>query len=429
MRKRIFLAGLVIASLSASFFSCDNNELVEKTAEPDITTNTITVKGVSDESGLRSSNETDSIMAFMDENIVSYNTATRELKFTGFDPTETFSYLSRLVFQMDNEDLFTATVVYPTCSSIIDDLVLQGEYDDDGSFRYFFRDAYPEWASSSETAMANEAARAEGWNRFIERLRETDRLIEDDVPPTPEPGEVQTIEYITENEWKYLTPNTLTVITSNVEMKNYITGDSIMPAIDFSHYILLVARINLTNTIDEISSKLIYNPEGYYTYSMQVTGGMGQTPESRTIAVLAPRVEYPHLTYFDLSITHLELERFNAYQWNPESMESNTLYVVRNDEEMKPYMADDDFLSSAAIDFNQHTLLLTKVVTNNGIHQIAYGLYMDDNGDYIYNMIVRQNETDVIGTEIVAVLAPKIEEDKNVRLDFSWAVEWEAHFN
>lgn len=114
----------------------------------------------------------------------------------------------------------------------------------------------------------------------------------------------------------------------------------------------------------------------------------------------------------------IELLRFtqNA-KWFFVELEPNTLNVVRNEDELKALITGASYVASG-IDFERYTLLLVRVCTSNGIHEIFYALQGADNG-YAYTMKVLMNDADVIGDEICAALAPIIDPNESVSFDFT----------
>ena len=114
---------------------------------------------------------------FADGNIEWFNPTTREIRFRDLEPAKAFVPYREIVFRLDDETLFAAaTIVSDVNSQIYYDLVLY--LSDPVEPRCYLNDAYPLWAADSDEARANAEARAEGWNKFIEQLRQDGRLQE-----------------------------------------------------------------------------------------------------------------------------------------------------------------------------------------------------------------------------------------------------------
>lgn len=114
---------------------------------------------------------------FTDEQIAWFNPVTREIRFRDIEPAQTFPRYRSILFRLDDQTLFTAaTIVGDLNSQVYYDLVLY--YSDPVEPRYYLHDAYPAWAADTEQARANADVRAEGWNSFLEHLRQDGRLQE-----------------------------------------------------------------------------------------------------------------------------------------------------------------------------------------------------------------------------------------------------------
>ena len=110
-------------------------------------------------------------------NIEWFNPTTREIRFRDLEPAKAFVPYREIVFRLDDETLFAAaTIVSDVNSQIYYDLVLY--LSDPVEPRCYLNDAYPLWAADSDEARANAEARAEGWNKFLEHLRQDGRLQE-----------------------------------------------------------------------------------------------------------------------------------------------------------------------------------------------------------------------------------------------------------
>ena len=116
-------------------------------------------------------------IVFADGNIEWFNPTTREIRFRDLEPAKAFVPYREIVFRLDDETLFAAaTIVSDVNSQIYYDLVLY--LSDPVEPRCYLNDAYPLWPADSDEARANAEARAEGWNKFIEQLRQDGRLQE-----------------------------------------------------------------------------------------------------------------------------------------------------------------------------------------------------------------------------------------------------------
>jgi hypothetical protein len=116
-------------------------------------------------------------IVFADGNIEWFNPTTREIRFRDLEPAKAFVPYREIVFRLDDETLFAAaTIVSDVNSQIYYDLVLY--LSDPVEPRCYLNDAYPFWAADSDEARANAEARAEGWNKFLEHLRQDGRLQE-----------------------------------------------------------------------------------------------------------------------------------------------------------------------------------------------------------------------------------------------------------
>lgn len=108
----------------------------------------------------------------------------------------------------------------------------------------------------------------------------------------------------------------------------------------------------------------------------------------------------PDINMGDIELTELP----QLYPDDVRNLAVNTLYIFRSEEEMRQVLAQKSY---TGIDFTKNTLLLVRMTAANGIVCLGYGL-TGDAGGYSYSVTAFTNDTEMIGDETVAVLAPAI---------------------
>lgn len=103
------------------------------------------------------------------------------------------------------------------------------------------------------------------------------------------------------------------------------------------------------------------------------------------------------------------------WRWKS-SIERNTLYVIRSEEELRRLVTDRTYTPSE-IDFGAHSLLLVCIGTNNGIHSIDYGLKGAPDS-YAFSLTARLTETFECPTVLFAALTPVFSPDATVSFAF-----------
>lgn len=112
------------------------------------------------------------VIVFTDLDIVSFNPTTREIKFKESAQINNIPIYSEIVIKSYAETLFTITAyINPVVSIAYDDLVLF--HDVNG--KYYLNDNYPDYWNPEETKK-NADKRSEGWNKFLEILKDQGRI-------------------------------------------------------------------------------------------------------------------------------------------------------------------------------------------------------------------------------------------------------------
>lgn len=256
----------------------------------------------------------DERVIFGGNDIRSFNSVTREIVFEGAEPAEDIVSYRAIAFELDGETLFTAvTAVMPTSSRLICDLVLYVERAE--GYRYFLNDGYPAWAGQTEEGLANAAARAGGWNRFLQYLRNENKLIEDpgagDGPcepaaPGADIGDTELTVFAPADTWEWvdMEPNRLSVVRSEDELKALVTEESYSPsAIDFGRNTMLLVRVFAPYGLYRLFYGLSGTEAGY-DYYVRVEMNEACVITDEIFAVLAPAIPETAEVSFNIEITH-----------------------------------------------------------------------------------------------------------------------------
>lgn len=154
--KKLY-ALLITMIVPLMIFSCD-------------TTPIDTVNGIKCKAIYRNdSTMTDSLL-FDESQLISYDTASHEIRIKKLPTLNEFQRFSHFVFYMGNDSLFTAETVFDYMSSTRSNLVLRYS-----AGKIFLESSYPTNLSNSMT-IANEQKRAPAMYIFVERLKKTGKL-------------------------------------------------------------------------------------------------------------------------------------------------------------------------------------------------------------------------------------------------------------
>ncbi len=259
-------------------------------------------------------------IAFTDEKIAWFNSVTREIRFRDIEPARNLAPYRQIDFELNGAVLFSAaTAITPASSRVVDDLVLYIEYGK--NYRYYLYDGYPLWAGETDRAKANAAARAAGWEKFLEHLKRNGKLREyddsdletkdvnpandPDVPGTPNfnTGDTELTELprLYPDDVRNLSFNTLYVIRSEREMQQAL-GDKSYTGIDFKKNTLLLVRMTAPNGIVCLSYGLT-GGKGGYNYSVTAFTNLTDVIGDETAAVLAPAIPYGEEVAFVSRVT------------------------------------------------------------------------------------------------------------------------------
>ncbi|MDE6003007.1 MAG: hypothetical protein K2G76_05880 [Prevotella sp.] len=112
------------------------------------------------------------VIVFTDLDIVSFNPATKEIKFKESAQINNIPIYSEIVIKHYAETLFTITAyINSVVSRAYDDLVLFRDVDG----KYYLNDNYPDYWKPEETKK-NADKRSDGWNKFLKILKDQGRI-------------------------------------------------------------------------------------------------------------------------------------------------------------------------------------------------------------------------------------------------------------
>ncbi len=310
---------LSVLALGACHGAGDPAEAGIQGSTPDaVSSRGIVVRGVAAPSSAVSDGTSvsgdDGRVIFGGSDIRSFNSVTREIVFEGAEPAEAITPYEAVAFELDGETLFTAvTAVMPTSSHLICDLVLYIERAE--GYRYFLNDGYPAWAGQTEEGLANAAARAEGWNRFLQYVRSENKLIESDdagngpcgpAAPGADTGDIELTVFTPTDTWEWvdMEPDRLSVVRSEYELKALVTEESYSPsAIDFDGNTMLLVRVFAPYGLHRLRYGLSETEAGY-DYYVRVEMNEACVITDEIFAVLAPVIPETAEVSFEMEITH-----------------------------------------------------------------------------------------------------------------------------
>lgn len=129
----------------------------------------------------RSATDTETLL-FSEDDIVSFNITTREIKFKDMEEPlyKRVEPFHKIDFRLGAENLFTvSSFVSLIDSRIFDDIVLcygnQESITLDG--KYYLYDCYPDWLADTEAVKANQEKNKKQWETFIRYLDSKGKLI------------------------------------------------------------------------------------------------------------------------------------------------------------------------------------------------------------------------------------------------------------
>jgi len=109
---------------------------------------------------------------FTGNDILWFDTATREVRFKSTFNSLRFRSFTTVLFRLSDMNLFTATYLNGSPDSIVENLVF---YHDTNADKYFLYDNYPV-SSSTVASKYNKEIRAENWASFIIQMRREGRI-------------------------------------------------------------------------------------------------------------------------------------------------------------------------------------------------------------------------------------------------------------
>lgn len=223
--------------------------------------------------------------------------------------------------------------------------------------------------------------------------------------------------------------HTLYIITSDKELIPFIKEDNINKFwnIDFSKYNLLLMSGISNSNIDSVNKQLIQNSIKDYELNIKINKGGFGSIEPWTITLLIPKVakniEVSGKIAYDEKSIALLVDKENSFESNIIDLSSennnitakqliipneNKLYVVNSDEELTPFIRDQNKAQFWKIDFSKYTLLITggnTAVTIGGIN-LQFEYIADVS--YIFNVSVNLGMSQSPDSWTKAVLVNKI---------------------
>lgn len=149
------------------FLACDREEITNVSEYSEIAVRGVSGEGIESES--HAPHEHPIILT--GSNIQWFNARTREIKLNNisFKP----NYYQKFIFEINGEELFSATYTNPASSITCNDLIL---YQDIPKGKFYLYDGYPSWTLNQVETKENIMKRKEGWDKFLTQLQKEGRL-------------------------------------------------------------------------------------------------------------------------------------------------------------------------------------------------------------------------------------------------------------
>lgn len=122
-------------------------------------------------------------------------------------------------------------------------------------------------------------------------------------------------------------------------------------------------------------------------------------------------VNYP----IDVDVSDFSLTE-TACNWSWQTIKEDTVYVINSAEQFLMFITCQKD-ETPAVDFEKHSLLLTKGGTTSGVHKIDRNLQQTSINEYKLTVDITLEMTTVAQGWMIAVLTPKLLSSTTIELD------------
>ena len=275
---------------------------------------------------------------------------------------------------------------------------------------------------------------------------------EPEQPPVELGEEIQSTEFSlrgTSYYWYHITTawnvkknDTVIIINSDQDLREYIWEWSMMPdadfvsypEIDFSTHSLVLARGVLTNPVSEISTK-IFQQSTKYMLNVEITVINKEIITQRWCSAIVTQklsenslIELNVITSYDEDIVEIPFTRYNPWPWLTnvgcgwikgigEFPDRENIIMIHNHQELENYLLCIGDYPYPFFDFSEHVMLLANGQLPTTCGQIFTVFFKNRSGKYILNVNVQCGGGLAPSRWYNALLVPKSIAEEIIRLD------------